>query len=113
MTAWASHERERPLDDVPQNPIGYAFVVLGQVSLGEAIVGIQDPIGMREANSSDCDFGICAFRGGTRRLRLGRCLTIPAGFTRTFRGRLRHFADDLLRGFIFAQTLERWMPQAA
>ena len=44
---------------------------------------------------------------------LAGALPFRLRFIRTFRGRLRHFADDLLRGFIFAQALERRMPQAA
>ncbi len=86
VTLGASHQRERPIDDVGQNPIGDAFVVLGQVSLGEAIIGIQNAIGMREANAGDGGFGIGAFRRRTRRLRLGRGLCrFRLAFIRTFR----------------------------
>ena len=49
----AADERQRPVDDVRQDPVGDAFVVLGQVALGEAVLGIEHAVGMREANAGD------------------------------------------------------------
>ena len=121
----AAHQRERPLDDVRQNPIGDLLVVLGQVALGESVLGIQHAVGivsaarrrpstrlrrfaigrrfdLREPRASSSPRFLCRFavHGAVR------CSTFQCG------RRLRHFADDLLRRLVFAQALKRRMPQA-
>ena len=82
-------------DDVRQNPIGDAFVVFGQVLLGETVVGIEHAIGMREANAGDGGFVSGAFRRSDATVfDLVEALPFRAGFslaflreTSAFRGR--------------------------
>ena len=51
----AAHQRERPVDDVRQNPIGDLLVILGQVVLGDALLGIQDAVRVGQPHAGNHD----------------------------------------------------------
>ena len=122
-----AHKREWTLDNVWQNPIGNAFVVFGQVEFGDAVARdrgrdrdcvsrtpatVVSPAALLWTRTWISDGCRTAFE---RRLPVIELAGLSVDRFRVFAliGRLWHFADDLLCGFVFTQTLERRVAQAA
>ena len=90
-TAWATQERQRPVHDLRQDPIGNLGIELSEPELGDALILPQDPVGVGETGLlKDRGPGVCGGRG--------------------LHGRLPHNLAGIL---VLAQALERALPDHA
>jgi hypothetical protein len=107
-----AHETERPLCDMRQDMIGNRKVVIDHIAFGDFLRRKLNPVRMRHAHARDL-FRSVVCNPCARRAARGRRLAFPLiarfGFGALHRFRLRHLdlLDDVRRGFVGAQALER------